>query len=96
MQNLSSEAYFVLSKMLTGAVLVGAISEHGRPFRLGLPGAEAWEEVPHRVVKELLARSSDLKPTRSLPTGDPLVAYNRKNKNCGSTAESNLDIAIGV
>jgi hypothetical protein len=54
MQNLSPEAYFVLSKMLTGALLVGAISDYGRPFRLGLPGAEAWEDVPHRVVKELL------------------------------------------
>jgi hypothetical protein len=54
MQSLSSEAYFVLAKMQTGAVLVGAIRDHGRPFRLGLPGAEAWEDVPNRVVKELL------------------------------------------
>jgi hypothetical protein len=53
-QNLTSEAYFVLAKMLTGAVLVGAISDYERPFRLGLPGAEAWEHVPRRVVKELL------------------------------------------
>jgi hypothetical protein len=54
MRNLTSEAYFVLAKMLAGAVLVGVISHYGRPFRLGLPGAEAWEDVPHRVVKELL------------------------------------------
>jgi hypothetical protein len=54
MQNLTREADFVLAKMLTGAVLVGAISDHGRPFRLGLPGAEAWEDVPHRVVRKLL------------------------------------------
>jgi hypothetical protein len=54
MQNLTSEAYFVLAKMLTGAVLVGAISDYERPFRLGLPGAEAWEDVSHRVVQELL------------------------------------------
>lgn len=59
MQNLTREAFFVLAKMLAGAVLagavlVGAISDHRRSFRLGLPGAEAWEDVPHRVVKELL------------------------------------------
>jgi len=54
MQNLTREAFFVLAKMLAGAVLVGVIRDHGRPFRLGQPGAESWEDVPHRVVKELL------------------------------------------
>jgi len=34
------------------SVLGGAITE--ALFGLALPGAEAWEEVPHRVVKELL------------------------------------------
>jgi len=52
--NLSREADFVPAKMRTGAVLVGPIGHYGSTFRLGLPGAEAWENVPHRVVKELL------------------------------------------
>ena len=68
MQNLSSEAYFVLSKLLTGAVLIGAISDHRRPFRLGLPGAETWEDVPHRVVKELLD-SRRIKVVNDLASG---------------------------
>jgi hypothetical protein len=53
-RNLTSAAHLVLAKMLNGAVLVGTISDYGRPFRLGVPGAEAWEDVPHRVIKELL------------------------------------------
>jgi hypothetical protein len=40
--------------MGTGAVLVVPIGHYASTCRLELPGAEAWENVPHRVVKELL------------------------------------------
>jgi hypothetical protein len=68
---ISREADFVLAKMLTGAVLVGAISDHGRPFRLGLPGAEAWEDVPHSCRQRIarLQANQGRQDSRAQPRG---------------------------
>jgi hypothetical protein len=66
MRNLSPKAYFVLAKMQTGVVLVGAISDHGRPFRLGLPGAETWKELVNsrriKVVNDLVSCQEEYRP----------------------------------
>jgi hypothetical protein len=49
---MSEEAEAVLSRMLSGWVLVGAESDFGRPFRLEHDGT--WDNVSFSVAQEVL------------------------------------------